>query len=266
MMSGMIATYQARFAEALLGPKEAVPDGLVSWSGAPPLRRFEIYRNNVTRGLVQALAIRFPATETIVGTRFFSAMAREYVLAHPPNSPVLLDYGKEFEDFVRSFAPAAELRYLPVIVRLENARMAAYHAADATPVNPQRLTMIDISPLEALKFALHPSFGVIRSAYPVVTIWGMNTDDTASVAVNGTAYPLDASSASLAPKVVCGLSPGPDGVAFINGMIAGANTPSQGNYSYQDVTVEKPGVVSIQITGLTGAGWGFAGASVGCAN
>ena len=107
MMSGMIATYQARFAEALLGPKEAVPDGLVSWSGAPPLRRFEIYRNNVTRGLVQALAIRFPATETIVGTRFFSAMAREYVLAHPPNSPVLLDYGKEFEDFVRSFAPAA---------------------------------------------------------------------------------------------------------------------------------------------------------------
>ena len=177
MMSGMIATYQARFAEALLGPKEAVPDGLVSWSGAPPLRRFEIYRNNVTRGLVQALAIRFPATETIVGTRFFSAMAREYVLAHPPNSPVLLDYGKGFEDFVRSFAPAAELRYLPDIVRLENARMAAYHAADATPVNPQRLTMIDISRLEALKFALHPSFGVIRSAYPVVTIWGMNSGE-----------------------------------------------------------------------------------------
>ena len=41
-------------------------------------------------------------------------------------------------------------------MRLENARMAAYHAADATPVNPQRLTMIDISRLEALKFALHP--------------------------------------------------------------------------------------------------------------
>ena len=103
-------------------------------------------------------------------------------------------------------------------------------------------------------------------ARPSIRVWGMNTDDTASVAVNGTAYSLNASSASLAPKVGCGLSPGPDGVAFINGMLAGANTPAQGNFSYQDVTVAQTGVVSIQVTGLTGAGWGFAGASVGCAN
>lgn len=103
-------------------------------------------------------------------------------------------------------------------------------------------------------------------ARPSIRVWGMNTDDTASVAVNGTAYPLDASSASLTPKVVCGLSPGPDGVAFVNGMLAGANTPAQGNYSYQDVIVEKAGVMSIQVRGLSGAGWGFAGASVGCAD
>jgi hypothetical protein len=103
-------------------------------------------------------------------------------------------------------------------------------------------------------------------ARPSIRVWGMNTDDTASVAVNGTAYPFNASSASPAPKVVCGLSPGPDGVAFTNGMLVGANTPAQGNYSYQDVTIEKTGVTSIQVTGLTGAGWGFAGTSVGCAD
>lgn len=77
---------------------------------------------------------------------------------------------------------------------------------------------------------------------------------------------LNASSASLTPKVVCGVSPGSDGVAFVNGMLAGANTPAQGNYSYQDITVEQTGAMSIQVAGLTGAGWGFAGASVGCAN
>jgi hypothetical protein len=101
-------------------------------------------------------------------------------------------------------------------------------------------------------------------ARPSIRVWGMNTDDTASVAVNGAAYSLDASSASVAPKVVCGISPGPDGVAFPGGMLAGANTPGQGNYSYQDVTVERSWVMSIKVTGLTGAGWGFAGASVGC--
>jgi len=99
-------------------------------------------------------------------------------------------------------------------------------------------------------------------ARPSIRVWGMNTDDTAAVKVNGVAYTLDATSASLAAKVVCGLSPGPDGMAFVAGNLTGANTPSQGNYSYQDVTVEQSGVTSIQITGLTGAGWGFAGASI----
>lgn len=103
-------------------------------------------------------------------------------------------------------------------------------------------------------------------ARPSIRVWGMNTDDTASVSVNGASYALDSSSASFTSKVVCGVSPGPDGVAFVNGTLAGANTPQEGNYSYQDVTLETTGVTSITITGLTGAGWGFAGASVGCAS
>jgi hypothetical protein len=103
-------------------------------------------------------------------------------------------------------------------------------------------------------------------ARPSIRVWGMNTDDTASVAVNGASYSLDSSTASFTSKVTCGVSPGPDGVAFVNGMLAGANTPGEGNYSYQDVTLETTGVTSIEVAGLTGAGWGFAGASVGCAN
>ena len=106
---------------------------------------------------------------------------------------------------------------------------------------------------------------VAPQARPSIRVWGMNTDDTAAMTVNGAAYSLDASSASLAPKVVCGMSPGPDGVTFVGGTLTGANTPDDGNYSYQDVTVDQPAVTSIQIASLTGAGWGFAGASVaGC--
>ena len=100
--------------------------------------------------------------------------------------------------------------------------------------------------------------------HPSLRVWGMNTDDTASVMVNGAPYALDSSSASLAPKVVCGLSPGPDGVTFVAGTLAGANTPGDGNYSYQDVKLNAASVTSVQLTGLTGAGWGFVGASVGC--
>ena len=99
---------------------------------------------------------------------------------------------------------------------------------------------------------------------PAIRVWGMNTDDTASVTVNDAAYPLDTTSATPGTKVVCGQSPGPDGVAFVGGTLAGANTPAEGNYSYQDVKLNATGVQSIKITGLSGAGWGFVGVTVGC--
>jgi hypothetical protein len=100
--------------------------------------------------------------------------------------------------------------------------------------------------------------------YPKFRVWGMNTDDIASVMVNGVSYPLNATSAGYEPKVVCGISPGPDGVAFLNGNIIGANTPQAGNFSYNDVQLKTTGVNSFKITGVAGAGWGFASIVILC--
>lgn len=100
--------------------------------------------------------------------------------------------------------------------------------------------------------------------YPSIRVWGMNDDDSATISVNSVSYPLNSSSASYDPKVVCGLSPGPDGVIFANGKLVGANTNGQGNYSYQDVYLHATNVTTITITGVSGAGWGFAGVSVDC--
>lgn len=99
---------------------------------------------------------------------------------------------------------------------------------------------------------------------PSFRVWGMNDDDTATVLVNGVSYPLTSSSASYTPKDTCGLSPGPDGVLFSGGKLVGANSNAQGNYSYQDVQLNTNNVNSITITGISGAGWGFAGVSVDC--
>lgn len=99
---------------------------------------------------------------------------------------------------------------------------------------------------------------------PAIRVWGMNSDDTASIAVNGVPYPLTAASASYNAKVVCGISPGPDGVAFVGGNLTGANSPATGNYSHQDVSIHADGVQTITVRGLTGAGWGLAGITIGC--
>ena len=138
----MTQTTQASFAAPLLDRTLPPPSGLASWTGAEPVTRYGVYRNNVATGLARALAARFPVTEKIVGEEFFTAMARDYVLLHPPSSPVLLHYGHGFADFVAGFAPAASLPYLADIVRLEDAQVQAYHAQDISPIDARVITRI----------------------------------------------------------------------------------------------------------------------------
>lgn len=171
----MSTTTQTSFAEALLDRTKPVPQGLRSWTGAEPRKRYGVYRNNVATGIARALATRFPATEKIVGGDFFTAMARDFVLNSPPVSPVLMQYGEDFPDFVAAFPPAASLPYLADVVRLENARVTAYHARDEAPVDPQALSRIAPDRMSGLLFSFHPAVTVLTSAYPIVTIWAMNS-------------------------------------------------------------------------------------------
>lgn len=170
----MTSTTQSRFAEALLDRTKPVPADVVSWTGATPVKRYAVYRNNVATGLARALAARFPVTEMIVGEAFFTAMARDFALSHPPASPVLLNYGHDFADFVAGFPPAQSLPYLADMVRLENAQIRAYHAGDAAPIPAQALARVPPECVYGLTFRFHPAAGVVRSAFPIVTIWSMN--------------------------------------------------------------------------------------------
>lgn len=165
------------FAAALLDPERPVPAGVTSHTCAVPARRFAVYRNNVVVGLARALAVRFPAVERIVGEEFFAAMARVFVAAQPPRSPLLMRYGDGFPDFIAGFAPAAELPYLADVARLEAARTRAYHAADAEPLDPAQLQAIEPDALGGVRFSLHPSIEIIRSAHPIVMIWAMNAGE-----------------------------------------------------------------------------------------
>lgn len=164
------------FASALLAPEETPPAGLRAWSG-PVGRRFRVYRDNVAIGLRNALASRFPVVEKLVGEAFFAAMAEVFVSAHPPRSPLLLNYGDDLPDFLARFEPVAELPYLADVARLEIARSRAYHAEDAAPLDPQALAAVPPERLAEIRFRAHPSLAVITSPHPIGTIWAMNSGE-----------------------------------------------------------------------------------------
>src|SRR5262245_57919223 len=94
------AERQDLFAAALLDLGAPIPDGLSARGGWSIERRFHVYRNNVLCGLAAALEVRFPVVRRLVGDDFFRAMARGFVLAAPPRSPLLLDYGEGLPAYI----------------------------------------------------------------------------------------------------------------------------------------------------------------------
>ncbi|MYZ48753.1 putative DNA-binding domain-containing protein [Propylenella binzhouense] len=169
-----LADLQHGFVRALLDPDEPPPPGLAAGAAPGAERRFAVYRNNVAVGLVNALRAAYPAVERIVGEAFFAAAARAYSGTHFPARPVLIDYGEAFPEFLETFPPARRHRYLADVARLERARLAAYHAADRPPLPPARLAEVAPDALAGLVLVLHPSARVLRSRFPVLTVWSMN--------------------------------------------------------------------------------------------
>jgi hypothetical protein len=96
------------FAAALGEPSAPPPAMTHGRLGAPDASRFAVYRNNVAVGLIDALEARYPVSRRIAGDDLFRAMARAFVRAHRPRSPVMIAYGGEFPEFAADYLAAAE--------------------------------------------------------------------------------------------------------------------------------------------------------------
>jgi hypothetical protein len=165
------------FAAALLDPTCSVPGGLIGPDGEPSAKRFAVYRNNVVVGLIDALRANFPACRRIVGEEFFLAMARIYIASVPPASPILLEYGAGFADFIAEFEPAEALPYLPDVARIERAWTEVYHAREAVPLSAEALSRLPADLAADACFTIHPALQIVRSQFPALTIWRMNVAD-----------------------------------------------------------------------------------------
>ncbi|HIC79762.1 MAG TPA: DUF2063 domain-containing protein, partial [Kiloniellaceae bacterium] len=172
------------FSTALRDAAQPVPAPIAVSAEGPAARGFDVYRNNVAVSLIEALEAAFPVVRRLVGEAFFKATAKAYIAEEPPQSPVLLLYGRSFGAFLETFPPAAGVPYLGDVARLEWSQLYAYHAADATPLEIDRLSAVPSTDLGSLRFALHPSLHLIRSRWPVVSIWAASGDASAATDID----------------------------------------------------------------------------------
>jgi hypothetical protein len=168
---------QSAFARSLLDPARPVPAAVTSHTARQPKKRFDVYRNNVYFGLIEALAAQFPAIARLLGKDMFVETAKAYIAEHPPTSPLLFRYGETFGDFLAQAKPLEDYPYLGDVARLEWLWMQAYHGADQTPLNPAELGAIPADQLDGVRFDLHPTMRLLSSPHPIVSIWHTNIVD-----------------------------------------------------------------------------------------
>lgn len=166
---------QTTFRTAVLNPDAARPDGLTDGHGRAAGRRFDVYRNNVTVALKDALETAFPVIAKLIGEANFPILAAAFLRAHPPSSPLIMFYGAEMPTFLANFEPTKSLGYLPDVARLELALRQSYHAADATPLDPTVLQATPPEQLMASRVTLAKSAKLVRSQWPVHAVWAFNT-------------------------------------------------------------------------------------------
>jgi hypothetical protein len=167
-------SYATAFAAALLDPQRETPALVAARRGKTAVRRYNVYRNNVTISLIGALAAIYPAVQRITGVDFFQAMARFHIRATPPTSPLLFEYGRDFPAFIEQYEHARAMPWLADTARIERAWLDAYHAADAEPLSAAALAACPAHKLGDLVFTPHPAARIVCSRFAAVTIFSAN--------------------------------------------------------------------------------------------
>ncbi|MCP4413475.1 MAG: DUF2063 domain-containing protein [Gammaproteobacteria bacterium] len=188
MASPTLENYQKLFSENLLSSKlsynesENFLDHLQPMFGETGRKkeaeeRFSIYRNNVTLSLSEAIADTFPVVKRLIGDDCFNAAAVAFIREHPPAKPSLLFYGKGFIDFIKTWPACSELGYLSDVAQLEWSYIRAFHAKDKDLLDNSILQQIAPESLGEVIFTIHPSVHLMRSTWPVDSIWEENLKD-----------------------------------------------------------------------------------------
>ena len=155
-------------------PRCDVPSVVTGPNGKAAVKRYNVYRNNVTVSLIDALAAIYPAVQRITGADFFRAMARFHVRATRRPRRCCSSMAATFRPSSSAMNMRRSMPWLADVARIERAWLDAYHAADAAPLSPTALAAVAPERLADLVFTAHPATRIVRSQFAAVTIFAAN--------------------------------------------------------------------------------------------
>ncbi|UXH37845.1 MULTISPECIES: DNA-binding domain-containing protein [Pseudomonas] len=170
-MKTALGAFQDAFVEALHRRPVPALRSLTAQSG------FEVYRNTVLKGCVDALCDNFPTIERLVGKDWLRAAAAIHARETPPCDVRLILYGEGFADFLEAFEPARELPYLGPVARLDRLWNEAFAAPAQALLELASLAGMSARDLAACR--LEPRTCVRWGWFngqPIYSIWRYNRE------------------------------------------------------------------------------------------
>jgi hypothetical protein len=139
--------------------------------------RLGIYAHMYFARLRASLREDYSACAQVAGDTAFDRVVVRYLLTHPSDNPSLRHHGRHFPEFLRTHGPAlaaecGELRPdLADLAALEWARIEAFDAPEAVPLDTPTLAALEPGAWAELEVRLVPSQRIVRSEHEIDALW-----------------------------------------------------------------------------------------------
>jgi hypothetical protein len=190
-----LRTWQRRFAGEMRepasprgdSPPESPPMHALQGIGAAD--RIGVYRNNSRQAFRSALALTYPVLRRRVGDDYWRQLAHHYRSAYPSRSGDLHRVGAAFPAWLESRLAGTAYAWLADLARLEWACEEAAAAASLPPLPLATLATVPPEALDDTALVLQPSLRLVRSTFPVWSVWKENQGELPATPVDTAAGP-----------------------------------------------------------------------------
>lgn len=165
---------QEAFASALLGESDANAAFWLADKAVSGSQGLSVYRNNSRAAFLDAMMACYPVLLRLTGEAYFRQMAFAYRRRFPSRAGNLFHVGCRLPEFLEAEYAGGEYAYFADVAHLEWACQEALVAAERDGLDTCRLATVESYLYPRLRFVLHPSVRLLRSAYPLFEIWRDN--------------------------------------------------------------------------------------------
>jgi hypothetical protein len=178
-----LLNFQKAFLETYEGARSF--KDFVKINTVSPENRFSVYKGNVEGAFRKALEGTYPLTWKLIGQNCADGAAYAFIRAQKcyPQEGTLLNWGRDFPEFLKTFEATKNLSYLSDFAKWEYLIGESLCAEEKTPLIVEDLKSIPPHLYEKLIFIAHPSLFLFSSPHPLDQILKVVEEKVPSVAL-----------------------------------------------------------------------------------